>query len=61
VATAREILQVIPFAEISEFLDYALGEAKRTNFDVQTLGGVRQYLAGYQAAKAASPSYSAKG
>lgn len=53
VATAREILQVIPFAEIGDFLDYALAEAKRTNFDMQTLGGTRQYLAGYQAARAA--------
>ncbi len=52
-ATAREILQVIPFADVGDFLDYALAEAKRTNFDVQTLGGVRQYLAGYQASKAA--------
>lgn len=53
VATAREILQVIPFAEIGDFLDYALAEAKRTNFDMQTLGGTRQYLAGYQAARTA--------
>ena len=44
---------MIPFTEIGDFLDYALAEAKRTAFDVQTLGGVRQYLAGYQAAKAA--------
>lgn len=53
VATARELLQVIPFAEIGDFLDYALAEAKRTNFDVQTLGGMRQYLAPYQATKGA--------
>jgi len=53
VATARDLLEVIPFTEIGDFLDYALAEAKRTAFDVQTLGGVRQYLAGYQAAKAA--------
>ncbi|RNJ51383.1 hypothetical protein [Methylocystis hirsuta] len=53
VATAREILTVVSFAEIGDFIDYALAEAKRTGFDVQTLGGIRQYLAGYQAAKAA--------
>lgn len=52
VSTAKEILQVIPFAEVGDFIDYALAEAKRTNFDVQTLGGIRQYIAGYQAAKA---------
>lgn len=53
VATAREILTVVSFAEIGDFIDYALAEATRTGFDVQTLGGIRQYLAGYQAAKAA--------
>lgn len=53
VATARDILKVVPFAEIEDFLDYALAEANRTGFDIQTLGGVRQYLAAYQAAKAA--------
>jgi hypothetical protein len=53
VATARDILKVVPFTEIGNFLDYALAEAKRTGFEVQTLGGVRQYLAAYQAAKAA--------
>src|ERR1700675_3796136 len=29
------------------FLSYGLAEAKKTNFDVQTLGGLKQYLAGY--------------
>ncbi|MBM3552619.1 MAG: hypothetical protein FJX45_12845 [Alphaproteobacteria bacterium] len=56
VSTAKEILQVIPFAEVADFIDYALTEAKRTNFDVQTLGGIRQYIAGYQATKAARKS-----
>ena len=31
------------------FIDYALAEAQRTNFDVQTIGGIRQYLGGYAA------------
>ena len=34
-------------AQIPEFLDYALAEAGKTRFDLQTLGGVRQYLEGY--------------
>ena len=29
------------------FLDYALAEAAKTRFDLQTLGGVKQYLNGY--------------
>ncbi|MCC3246420.1 replication initiator protein A [Methylocystis sp. WRRC1] len=60
VSTAKEILQVIPFAEVADFIDYALAEAKRTNFDVQTLGGIRQYLAGYQATKDARKSAKAQ-
>jgi hypothetical protein len=40
VATARDILKVIPFAEVGDFINYALAEAKRTNFDVQSLGGI---------------------
>ena len=52
VDTARQLLAEVPFAEMPAFFSYALSEAKRTGFEVQTLGGVRQYLAGYQAAKA---------
>ena len=32
---------------MSKFISYALAEAKKTNFDVQTLGGLKQYLAPY--------------
>ena len=32
------------------FLDFALAEAGKTHFDVQTLGGVRQYVDRYRAA-----------
>lgn len=60
VATARDILKVVPFAEIGDFLDYALAEANRTGFDMQTLGGVRQYLATYQAGKAAKRASKAR-
>jgi hypothetical protein len=37
------------FDEVPAFLDYALAEAKKTNFDVQTLGGTKQYLASFLA------------
>ena len=47
VETAKQILAAIGFDEVPAFLDYALAEARKTNFDVQTLGGVKQYLAGY--------------
>src|SRR5205807_5861696 len=30
-----------------DFIDYALARAKKTRFDVQTLGGLRQYLPQY--------------
>src|SRR5205085_5968089 len=47
VETAKYFLTQVPFEDISDFLDYALAQAKKTNFDVQTLGGLRQYLPGY--------------
>ena len=47
VETAKHLLKQVPFEEVSDFLDYALSEAKKTRFDVQTLGGLKQYLAGY--------------
>ena len=46
--TAKHLLTRIPFADIADFLDYGLGEAKKTHFDVQTLGGLKQYLSRYQ-------------
>lgn len=47
VETARELLVRIPFDQMGDFLSYALAEAKKTNFDVQSLGGLKQYLDGY--------------
>jgi hypothetical protein len=44
VETARHILSVIDFDEISGFFDYALADAKKTRFDIKTLGGLRQYI-----------------
>jgi hypothetical protein len=34
---------------IPAFLDFALAEARKTDFDIQTLGGTKHYLAGYLA------------
>ena len=48
VETAKYLLTRVPFADIPDFLDYALAEAKKTRFDVQTLGGLKQYLSRYQ-------------
>lgn len=48
---ARQLLADIPFAEMRTFLDFALAEARTTNFDVQTLGGVRQYVDRYRLAR----------
>ena len=47
VKTAKDILATVPFDEIEDFINYGLSEARKTNFDVQTLGGLRQYLSGY--------------
>jgi hypothetical protein len=48
VETAKHLLRHLPFADIPDFLDYALAEAKKTRFDVQTLGGLKQYLSRYR-------------
>ena len=47
VETAKFLLTKVSFEDMSQFLSYALSEAKKTNFDVKTLGGLKQYLAGY--------------
>jgi hypothetical protein len=47
VETARQLLAAIPFVDMPAFIDYALREARKTNFDVQTIGGIKQYLPGY--------------
>ena len=51
VETAKGFLAELSFDEMPQFIDYSLGEASRTNFDVKTLGGIKQYLAGYLALK----------
>ncbi|TQF27447.1 hypothetical protein UNPF46_30775 [Bradyrhizobium sp. UNPF46] len=47
VETAKELLRSVPLDQIGDFLDFALSEARRTRFDLQTLGGVKQYLNSY--------------
>jgi hypothetical protein len=47
--SAKFILEQVAFEEAEGFLDYALREAKRSKFDVKTLGGLRGYLPGYLA------------
>ena len=51
VETAKQLLERVSFAEIPAFLDYARAEAGKTRFDVQSLGGVKQYLASYLASR----------
>jgi len=47
VQTAKDILDRIPAGEGDRFLDYALVEAKKTKFDVRSLGGVKLYVDRY--------------
>jgi hypothetical protein len=49
VATARHILTQISFDDAASFIDHALTEAKKTRFDVQSLGGLRQYVESFLA------------
>ena len=51
VETAKQLLTKLSFDDIPDFLDYGLAEARKTRFDVQTLGGLKQYLAGYLAGR----------
>jgi len=51
VETAKLLLTKIAFDDMPAFLDYALAEARSTSFDVQTLGGLKQYVAGYLATR----------
>jgi hypothetical protein len=54
VETARQMLGEISIDDASAFIDFALAAAKETNFDVQTLGGLRQYLAPFKARQIAT-------
>lgn len=48
VETARLLLEEFTFQEANRFIDFALREARRTKFDVRTLGGLKQYLDDYR-------------
>ncbi len=60
VEAAKALLSRVPFAEIPSFLDYAFAQASRTNFDMQTLGGVKQYLNDYLEARGARAASQAR-
>ena len=45
---ARAILEHVPIDEAEAFLTFALASAKSTNFDVQSIGGLKQYVAPYR-------------
>jgi hypothetical protein len=47
VQTAKDLLAHLDMDQIPDFLDYALAEAGKTRFELQSVGGVRQYLQGY--------------
>jgi hypothetical protein len=51
VETAKELLALIPIGDIASFLDYAFAEAQKTRFQLQNLGGVRQYLNAFLASR----------
>lgn len=48
VETAKLLLEQFSFEEANRFIVFGLREASRTNFDVRTLGGLRQYLDAYR-------------
>ena len=54
VETAKQLLREVSFEEMPRFLDHALAAAKRTNFEVQSLGGIKQYLGSYKASESAA-------
>ena len=54
VETAKQLLREVSFEEMPRFLDYALSAARMTNFDVQSLGGIKQYLGSYKASQVAA-------
>jgi hypothetical protein len=53
VEAARQLLTHMSFEEAPAFIDYALSQAASTKFDVQTLGGLKQYITGYLATRQA--------
>ena len=60
VEAARQLLTHIEFPEAEAFIDYALAQAASTKFDVQTLGGLKQYIPGYLTSREARARAKAK-
>jgi hypothetical protein len=52
VDNAKQLLSQLSFENIPDFLDYAIAQANKTQFDMQSLGAVKQYLNGYAEARA---------
>lgn len=48
VKTAKHFPTEMPFSDISDFLDFARAETKKTHFDGQTLGELKQYQSRYK-------------
>ena len=46
---ARELLDDQPLDQVESFIDFALSKAQQTNYDVQTLVGIRQYRGDFNA------------
>jgi hypothetical protein len=46
---ARELLNDHPLDRVESFIDFALSKAQQTNYDVQTLVGIRQYRGDFNA------------
>jgi DNA-binding XRE family transcriptional regulator len=44
---AASLLERLTMGEAREFIDYGLGEANKTNFDIKTLGGLKKYYPPY--------------
>jgi hypothetical protein len=60
VEAARQLLTHLSLEEAPAFIDYGLAQAASTKFDVQTLGGLKQYLPGYLASREAIARAKAK-
>jgi hypothetical protein len=60
VENAKLLLTKIAIGDMPDFLDYALAEARSTSFDVQTLGGLKQYVNQYLATRERRASAQAK-
>jgi hypothetical protein len=49
VAQAAKLLEKHPYDDVRSFIDYSLGEARKTAYDVKTFMGIKQYYPGFVA------------